>query len=73
MNNNIEENYCSFEISKLLKEKGYDMFCSLAYDKYGNEIKWRHGTELMRNSENYYKVDKVCVAATHALAIEWIR
>lgn len=23
MNNNIEESYCSFEVSKLLKEKGF--------------------------------------------------
>lgn len=29
MNNNITEDYCSFEVSKLLKEKGFDNQCSM--------------------------------------------
>lgn len=32
MNNNIEEDYCSFEVSKLLKEKGFDCECKYSYE-----------------------------------------
>ena len=35
MNNNIEEAYCSFEVSKLLKEKGFNCLCNTHYS-YGS-------------------------------------
>lgn len=31
----IKEAYCSFEVSKLLKEKGFDAQCRAAYTDYG--------------------------------------
>ncbi len=36
INNNIQESYCSFELSKLLKEKGFDCLCHYHYS-YGSE------------------------------------
>lgn len=39
MNNNIKEDYCSFEIAKLLKEKGFDVPCNFYYyEKYYAEM-----------------------------------
>lgn len=31
----MKEDYVSFEIAKLLKEKGFDGYCFMVYDKYG--------------------------------------
>ena len=28
----VKEAYCSFEVAKLLKEKGFDEYCPLWYD-----------------------------------------
>ena len=34
----IEEDYCSFEVAKLLKEKGFDEPCDFIYEK--GELTW---------------------------------
>jgi len=39
MNNNLNEDYCSFEISKLLKEKGFDVI---------------HTNLVKHNGQNYF-------------------
>ena len=31
----IQETYCSFEVAKLLKEKGFDTRCCAGYTSYG--------------------------------------
>lgn len=69
MNNNIQESYCSFEVSKLLQSKGFNVPCRKAY--------------MYRFLEHTYDTYKgvlidaplICdiYAPTHALAIEWIR
>ncbi len=64
MNNNIQESYCSFEVSKLLKEKGFNARCSRLYDEDSDELKIGFNT----NSFN-----KRISAPAHALAIEWLR
>lgn len=63
MNNDIQEAYCSFEVSKLLKEKGFDVPLSTWYDPHGKE-----GFAGMKGRFNIY-----CARPIHALAIEWIR
>lgn len=60
MNNDIQEDYCSFEVSKLLKEKGFTIKCDSWYDKEGNS----NAEELLG-----LILDK----PTHSLAIKWIR
>lgn len=35
INNNVQESYCLFEVSKLLKEKGFDCLCNTHYS-YGS-------------------------------------
>jgi len=65
MNNNITEDYCSFEVSKLLKEKGFKRMESVWFDKRGNEFYY---TELNGIEDE----QKMIPRPTHALAIKWI-
>jgi hypothetical protein len=89
MNNNIQEDYCSFEVSKLLKEKGFDSPCSdhyeLGTDGYGvgvfqggflNEFGSNRdysNSELMKNYIKENVEYGEWSRPTHALAIKWIR
>lgn len=66
INNSISEIYCSFEISKLLKEKEFDVPTLNYY--YKGKIQTRLEMVTNRNM-----TQDVCSAPTHALAIEWIR
>lgn len=81
MNNNIQEDYCSFEVSKLLKEKGFDVSstwyflikdsCKGVFGKLNiGERRVNMGAEvdmiLIKNGNYAYQ-------PTHSLAIKWIR
>ncbi len=67
MNNNITEDYCSFEICKLLKEKGFSVYCTLLYTEEGkqNDVGNYNGVD----DDNYISYSR----PTHSLAIKWIR
>ena len=67
MNNNIQEDYCSFEVSKLLKEKGFD----IPLGKYYNPFSGKLMNESILKIQNSHKQAINC--PTHALAIKWIR
>lgn len=71
MNNNITEAYCSFEVSKLLKEKGFEQLTQKAFIEDGTEYQFET-TPQNYNDENgrFYKTSS---RPTHSLAIEWIR
>lgn len=63
MNNNIKEPYCSFELCKLLKEKGFDI-----------STPYIEGWFNIEKFPKYYSQGcSSCSIPTHALAIEWIR
>lgn len=75
--NNMNEDYCSFEVSKLLKEKGFEPFLHFNQcyiEVYTND--WREYTK-----EAYEQLDRsigigksiLIIRPTHALAIKWIR
>lgn len=61
MNNNITEDYCSFEVSKLLKEKGFSILCSHYYFEDGefkqNEIRdttgMDYGSDIVYNLSEF--------------------
>lgn len=60
----IKEDHVSFEIAKLLKEKGFDEICRAAYTNDGKFI----------THHNYYSQCKnEYVAPTHQMAIKWLR
>ena len=67
MENNIDETYCSFEVSKLLKEKGFNTGCRYFY----------HNEKRIESIANKYPINSELnnqySRPTHALAIEWIR
>lgn len=66
MNNNITEDYCSFEVSKLLKEKGFAVSGYLNEVWLGNSYKGKVCTAVMGLGVS-------SKLPTHALAIKWIR
>ncbi len=65
INNDITEPYCSFEVSELLKEKGFDCECNTFRLEDGEFIVGRYPTN---NNEC-----GIILAPTHALAVEWLR
>lgn len=67
----IQEAYCNFEISNLLKKKGFDELCSKKYDCYKNIVPAGKMIELWQNSE--FDVDEECSAPTHQMAMAWLR
>ena len=65
----ITEDYCSFEVAKLLKEKGFDEECISYYvDDEPNDIKYSFLAET--NSTWEYRC---CSAPTHQMAVKWLR
>lgn len=60
---NITEDYVSFEVAKLLKEKGFEGICDYAYSNKGN----------------YFEVDRsnfdevYCLRPTLQMAMKWLR
>ena len=58
----ITEDYCSFEIAKLLKEKGFDVPTMYFFSADGNKIKFQQA----------HYIDDVA-RPTQSLAIKWLR
>ena len=68
----IKEAYCSFEVSKLLKEKGFDTQCRAAYTDYGQLFTTQiqqYITNIICSKSNLWK----CIAPTHQMAMKWLR
>ncbi len=68
INNNITEDYCSFEVSKLLKEKGFEVKCEYYYMGSGKQFS---ATKMNHNDKSFTK--EKYSSPPHALAIKWIR
>ena len=64
----MKEAYCSYEISKLLKEKGFDEECFGAYTETNHNITMFTG--LIKNSEYG---NAMYTAPTHQMAMAWLR
>ena len=75
----IKEAYCSYEVSNLLKENGFDEPCSSTYDTAvsGGKPKFYKYDVLhffpngMKNSDDKYGM--VISAPTHQMACAWLR
>ncbi len=68
----IEEDYCSFEISKLLKEKGFDESCNSFYILLDNgEYRYTMSDFPYKNSCKY-NVSSFA-RPTHQMAMKWLR
>lgn len=70
----IQEAYVSFEIAKLLKEKGFDIPCNSLYrviskdDRLFPELKVENYTSNWNNLKQFYYS-----APTHQMALAWLR
>lgn len=69
----IKEAYCSYEVSKLLKEKGFDELCLKNYMNVDKELHnwgWElsYGTNRRNNANT-----RNCAAPTHQMAMAWLR
>lgn len=75
----ITENYVSFEVAKLLKEKGFDARCRYYYIQTGEmfEIDARFHTVLttqeLLNLQIVGEKEERCVAPTLQMAMKWLR
>lgn len=69
--NNIEEPICSFEVSQLLKEKGFDVPTSNFYVN-GKLLNPKYFYCPINKCNSDFDDDTVC-APTHSIALEWIR
>ena len=63
----MKEAYCSYEVSKLLKEKGFDEYCDNYYDQSSDE------PQQLTLDEMYYSYDEFIKAPTHQMACAWLR
>ena len=63
----ITEDYCSYEIAKLLKEKGFDELCYYIYDEDGYILK------LASSSYQNICDNNECLCPTHQMAMKWLR
>jgi len=70
MNNNITEDYCSFEISKLLKEKGFAVRGNFGYTM---NTKGEYSGNVSNVSYKYIETAGYLYKPTHSLAIKWLR
>lgn len=61
----ITEDYVSFEVAKLLKEKGFDQNCATYY--LDGQV-WRH-----YHGEVIPKGKQIYAAPTQAMAMKWLR
>ena len=76
----IQEAYCSKEVSKLLREKGFNEFCYTYYDNTDDSIK-RFNNGLYFNNTSYpwgvpYDINdakKYIIAPTHQMVMRWLR
>ena len=82
----ITEDYCSYEVAKLLKEKGFDEYCWKLYELGDGDIPvLLNGFELSEESsfwnnkylELYKKehcyINDICSVPTHQMAMRWLR
>ena len=69
----IQEAYCSFEVSKLLKEKGFNEPCKDFYRKENEE--WLHRNTYEYNYFNLQmpRWEDCYSCPTHQMAMAWLR
>ncbi len=66
----IKERYCSYELSKLLKEKGFDESCR-AY--WWDERDVLAFCDFPKTTEDLRYKDSQYLAPTHQMACDWLR
>ena len=66
----IQERYCSYEVAKLLKEKGFDEPCRSVYEDCGDYIDFYYTVEEQTDLQmGVFEV----LRPTHQMAMDWLR
>ena len=66
----ITEDFCSFEVAKLLKEKGFDELCIFKYNSEGVRMKAGVAIDEWQNSE---LDDDEYSCPSQSMAMKWLR
>ena len=66
----ITEDFCSYEVAKLLKEKGFDELCIFKYNSEGVRMKAGVAIDEWQNSE---LDDDECSCVSLQMAMKWLR
>ena len=66
----INEDFCSYDVAKLLKEKGFDELCIFKYNSEGVRMKAGVAIDEWQNSE---LDDDECSCVSHQMAMKWLR
>ena len=66
----ITEDFCSFEVAKLLKEKGFDELCIFKYNSEGVRMKAGVAIDEWQNSE---LDDDECSCVSLQMTMKWLR
>lgn len=66
----IKERYCSYELSQLLREKGFDEPCKSVYEDCGDYIDFYYTIE--EQTDLHLSVDEI-LRPTHQTACDWLR
>lgn len=64
---NLQEDYCSFEVAKLLKEKGFDGLC---YTYYPRGVKDKYNISMLADNHNKHSETS---RPTLQMAMKWLR
>ena len=68
----IQEAYCSFEVSKLLKEKGFNELCGRYYSSQFNEMRTVGDICMMSWNSISDEYEYISIP-THQMAMAWLR
>ena len=72
LNNDLQESYCSYDLSKILKDKGFDANCKTFY-YHGSFINLPEGSIVSDEWVNERLVSNTTTKRpSHSLAIDWI-
>lgn len=66
----LTEDFCSFEVAKLLKEKGFDELCIFKYNSEGVRMKAGVAIDEWQNSE---LDDNEYSCPSQSMAMRWLR
>ena len=69
----IEEAYCSFEVAKLLKEKGFDETCYACYEWFSSSVTMYSGWPFEYKGEVVNNSKDVVKCPTQQMAMAWLR
>lgn len=82
----ITEDYCSYEIAKLLKEKGFDEYCWKLYElgdcdkpvllsgfELSEESSFWNNKYLELYKKEHCHINDICSAPTLQMAMKWLR